>query len=263
MSKANVKGDNRGWKRLRGDRSSLWSQPAPLETVGESLYQLPKLRNILYGLIWVLVTTHVPLLFIFIFQCDPVRKAFDKQVDVFSFLTDFICAAFPAFLLWNVRIKTKTKVGVCLLMGLGIVFEVNIGIIAACAPVFRPFVRYVRARITGQDPHRILRPFQTSQTWHSSWYSRFWRSKSNAKEGTQHAQGTEFRSPTEEKPPKATKGGDASNETDVTISLPIQGVQERQDSMTMMPPARALEMYDSGSTLGSQVGADKIEKDIV
>ena len=115
--------------------------------------------------------------------------------------------------------------------------------------------------MTGQDPHHILRPFQTPRTWHSSWYSRFWRSKSSAKEGTQHAQGTEFRSPTENKSPKTTKGGDASNETDVTISLPIQGVQERQDYMTLMPPARTLKMYNSGSTLGTQVGADRNEKE--
>ena len=45
------------------------------------LSQFNQLRNILYGLIWVLVTTHAPLLFIHIFQCDPVRKAFNKQVD--------------------------------------------------------------------------------------------------------------------------------------------------------------------------------------
>ncbi|KAL9634019.1 MAG: hypothetical protein Q9204_003170 [Flavoplaca sp. TL-2023a] len=183
MSKANVKGDNRGWKRLRGDRSSLWSRPAPLETVGEPLYQLPE---------------------------GSVYLALSQE---------------------------------------------------SCAPVFRPFVRYVRARMTGQDPHHILRPYQTRQTWHSSWYSRFWRSKSSAKEGTKHAQGSKFRPPAENKSPKTTKGGDACNETDVTISLPIQGVQERQDSMTMMPPARTLEMFNSGSTLGSEMSADRNEKE--
>lgn len=39
-----------------------------------------------------------------------------------SAITDFICAAFPAVLLWKVKIRTKTKVGVCFLMGAGIMF---------------------------------------------------------------------------------------------------------------------------------------------
>ncbi|KAI4229427.1 MAG: hypothetical protein L6R36_000881 [Xanthoria steineri] len=43
--------------------------------------QFDRLRNVLYGLMWVLVTTHVPLFFIYVFQCDPVRKAWDKEAD--------------------------------------------------------------------------------------------------------------------------------------------------------------------------------------
>lgn len=45
------------------------------------LSQFDRLRTVLYGLIWVLVTTHVPLFFIYVFQCDPVRKAWDKEAD--------------------------------------------------------------------------------------------------------------------------------------------------------------------------------------
>lgn len=51
ISKAIDKGDNRGWKRLRGDGSSLWSRPAPLQTVGEPLYQLPEVRLLGLGAI--------------------------------------------------------------------------------------------------------------------------------------------------------------------------------------------------------------------
>ncbi|KAI4253705.1 MAG: hypothetical protein L6R42_007481 [Xanthoria sp. 1 TBL-2021] len=275
------------------------------------LSQFDRLRNVLYGLIWLLVTTHIPLFFIYVLQCDPVRKAWDKEADgkcmsmdivqnvvtaqgAFSATTDFICAAFPAVLLWNVKIRPKTKVGVCLLMGAGIitgiiailrtqyswqvqsndvswvgvpgaltrVFEVNIGIIAACAPVLRPFVRYLKARITGRDPHHILRRFPTQQSWHTSWYSRFWRSRSGAKEETSQGRGIEFgsRAKGSGKPAKAE---DANNETDVTISLPIQGVQERQDSRPVTMPAHTLKLYDSGSTLTTQGGADEISRDIV
>ncbi|KAI4220781.1 MAG: hypothetical protein LQ349_008001 [Xanthoria aureola] len=49
-----------------------------------------------------------------------------------------------------------------------ILFEVNIGKIAACAPILRPFTRYIEARITGQDPHHILREFPTP-SFHSSY----------------------------------------------------------------------------------------------
>ncbi|KAL8671954.1 MAG: hypothetical protein Q9168_003580 [Polycauliona sp. 1 TL-2023] len=133
---------------------------------------------------------------------------------------------------------------------------------AACAPVLRPFVRYVKARITGQDPHHILRPFPT-QTWHSSWYSHFWHSRSSStKKESARSQGNEFDTPAKGWE-KATKSGNRHNETDVTISLPIQGVQERQDSMTAMMPAHTLKMFDSGSTSTTQAGADGTRRDLL
>ena len=41
------------------------------------LSQFNKLKVILYGLIGFLVTTHVPLLLLYILQCDPVGKVWD------------------------------------------------------------------------------------------------------------------------------------------------------------------------------------------
>ncbi|KAL8846471.1 MAG: hypothetical protein Q9221_008437 [Calogaya cf. arnoldii] len=273
------------------------------------LSQFDRLRTVLYGLIWLLVTTHIPLFFIYVFQCDPVRKAWDKEMDgkcmsmdivqnvitaqgAISAITDIMRAAFPLLLLWNVKIRTKTKVGICLLMGAGImfvasatsklqgeppslslaprkptiltsnpgvgvpgaltrVFEVNIGIMAACAPILRPFIRYVKARITGQDPHHILRPFPT-QSFHSSWYTRLWRSRSSAKESDPRG----FHRP-ENNEWGRVKGGEASNGTDVTISLPIQGIRDREDSRGVMMPDK-LKMYDSGSTIMTQKGKDMV-----
>jgi len=126
---------------------------------------------------------------------------------VISFLTDFICAAFPLVLLRNLNIPRRSKHGLCLLMGLGIItgaiaiartatayeiespdlswvavptsftriFEVNIGNIAACVPVLKPFARWVHARFTGRDPHQILRRKISEAEMHARWYRRRWR----------------------------------------------------------------------------------------
>ena len=45
------------------------------------LSQFNRLRDLLYGLIGLLILTHIPLFFIYVFQCDPVRKAWDRQAD--------------------------------------------------------------------------------------------------------------------------------------------------------------------------------------
>ena len=39
-----------------------------------------------------------------------------------SIITDFIGAAFPIVLLWNVDIRLRSKIALCLLMGLGVVY---------------------------------------------------------------------------------------------------------------------------------------------
>ena len=55
------------------------------------------------------------------------------------------------------------------------VFEINLGIIAGCMPIMKPFVRYVKARATGQDPHDILYRSRTPSVSHpkSTWYRHF------------------------------------------------------------------------------------------
>lgn len=137
---------------------------------------------------------------------------------VFSIITDFIGAAFPILLLWNARLKLRTKIALNLLMGLGVVtgtvcivrtsyswevlsgdytwvgvgnaltriLEVNFAIIGACAPIMRPLVLYLRARLVkARQSHdsESLDSVQTpaSQlTWFSPpsqtpWYKRPWR----------------------------------------------------------------------------------------
>ena len=105
---------------------------------------------------------------------------------VISVISDFAFAAFPILFLWRVQIDLKTKIGLWVLMCLGFItgacclvrtvlnnqsvpldgtyngiinwlwrlFEVQIGIIAACIPTLRPLYLWVMRRIGG-DTHGL------------------------------------------------------------------------------------------------------------
>ena len=100
---------------------------------------------------------------------------------IISVISDFSFAAFPILYLWRVQIDLKTKIGLWVLMGLGFItgacclvrtvlnnqsvpldgtydgiinwlwrlFEVQIGIIAACIPTLRPLYLWGMRRIGG------------------------------------------------------------------------------------------------------------------
>ncbi len=100
---------------------------------------------------------------------------------IISVISDFTFAAFPILFLWRVQIDLKTKIGLWVLMCLGFItgacclvrtvlnnqsvpldgtydgiinwlwrlFEVQIGIIAACIPTLRPLYLWVMRRIGG------------------------------------------------------------------------------------------------------------------
>ena len=108
----------------------------------------------LRSLIAVLVLSNVILTILWIFQCRPLEEAWDKTVQgscfstgmlqriiisqasmlitlifldtwtdvskVISIASDFILAAFPILILRKVQIKPRLKVGLCVLMGLGV-----------------------------------------------------------------------------------------------------------------------------------------------
>ncbi|KAL8836983.1 MAG: hypothetical protein Q9176_005984 [Flavoplaca citrina] len=188
------------------------------------LSQFSKLKKGLYWLIAFIFVTHLPLIVLLIVQCRPVEKTWNTIVDgkcfsknmianiliaqgVFSILTDFIGAAFPILLLWNVKIKFGSKVAIWLLMGFGIVtsitcivrtsltyqiksrdlswdavgisiakmLEVNFGIIAACLPIMKPLYAYLRSLYTGipLERHR-RRSNQTHSNFSSSRSHRAW-----------------------------------------------------------------------------------------
>lgn len=209
-----------------------------------------KWRTVLHLLIALIVLTHIPLLVLFVVQCQPVNAYWDSSIQdghcwskdtveiiiiaqgVISVVTDLVGAAFPVLLFWNAKLAGRTKVALCALMGLGIftavacvvrtalsgqiksnnltwegipnaiarIFEVNLGIIAACTPMMRyverdqarfagfilrsplvdldacrPLSRYVYARATGQDPRHFLPPRQRSLSTSSRprWYDCF------------------------------------------------------------------------------------------
>ena len=96
-------------------------------------------------------------------------------------------------------------------------FEVNIGIIAACTPMMKPFFRYITARITGRDPHAVLRRSAEQRSFHSSWISRLWPSRSSP---SKSQPGQEDRT-RRVLPKNETK--DVSHTTDLTLNLPLQG----------------------------------------
>lgn len=193
------------------------------------LSQFHKLKKVLYGIIAFQVVTTVVLCLLYALQCNPVHKVWDQGTPgvcfsgvvnvsivqgVFSFLTDFVLAAFPIVLLRNLNVKRHTKYGLCMLMGLGVItgavaiarvattfqteaydlswdanantmmkmFEVNIGNTAACVPLFKPFGRYIHAKYTGQDPRELFyrKPSDDSQQ-HAHWYTKYWNWRSRSR----------------------------------------------------------------------------------
>ena len=176
---------------------------------------------------------------------------------ILSSITDFVCAAFPTVLIRNLNIRKQIKVALCCLMGLGIItggiaivrtatawqiksddltwvgvpnamtriFEVNIGNIAACVPILKPFSRYMHARITGRDPHDMLRHRGSPPSSPLNWYSkRFWlRRPSPAYTKTEREVDP---MPVEVRRAPWSPNGHDSAATDKTLDLPLQGVRE-------------------------------------
>lgn len=185
------------------------------------LSKFDHLRRSLWFLIAFLILSHLPLTILLIVQCRPIEKYWLQDLPgtcwskdtrekiiisqgVVSVVTDFIGAAFPVVLLWKVDIPLRRKVGLCLLMGLGVVtagitivrtalswqvkvedstwvgvgnafariFEINLGIIAACIPLMKPLLRSVRQRIRTQRSSERL-DSEENLPKYDHWYSRW------------------------------------------------------------------------------------------
>ena len=238
------------------------------------LSQFNKMKRILHGLIVFLVVTHLALFFLNVFQCSPVDKVwnlgdpgkcFSEEMvmniiiaqGVFSFLTDFICAAFPVVLLRNLNIRKQSKIALCCLMGLGIItggiaiartatawqvksedlswvgvpnamtkiLEVNIGNIAACVPILKPFGRYMHARVTGKDPHEMLRRKVSPSPSHPNWYSKRFRLRRPSPAYTKSERELQQQGPAQERrAPRSV--AQESSAMERSRGLPLQEVRE-------------------------------------
>ena len=86
-----------------------------------------------------LIISNIVLTLLWIFQCNPIASAWNKQTPgscftdgqlqriiisqaLISIISDFMLALFPIVLLWNVQIAPRIKAGLCTLMALGIMY---------------------------------------------------------------------------------------------------------------------------------------------
>ena len=158
-----------------------------------------KLRKTMFWCVGLLLISNTVLTVMWIMSCQPVRTAWygqgicmskhEKEAiimtqAIISIVSDFGLAAFPIFYFWRLQVDLKTKVGLCLLMCLGVItgacclvrtvlngqsipvdetydgivnwiwrlFEVQFGIIAACIPTLRPLYTRTAAMLKGEKP---------------------------------------------------------------------------------------------------------------
>ncbi|KAL8834531.1 MAG: hypothetical protein Q9170_003713 [Blastenia crenularia] len=91
----------------------------------------------LQGSIIFLVVTNIILTFVWVFQCNPIRGAWNKRTAatcftdaqllriiisqaIISIISDIVLALSPLIILWKVQIERRVKIGLSLLMGLGV-----------------------------------------------------------------------------------------------------------------------------------------------
>lgn len=89
------------------------------------------------GAIVFLIVINLVLTLLWIFQCNPIAGSWNKMTPAICFtdaqllqimlaqalisvISDFVLALFPIALLWKVPIQTRIKVGLCILMSLGL-----------------------------------------------------------------------------------------------------------------------------------------------
>ena len=136
------------------------------------------------------------------------------------------------------------------------VFEVNIGNIAASVPILKPFVRWVHARISGRDPHRILQRRTSHPENHERWYMCGLRVPGRwSRTGTYGSGQQEMDLPANVMMVRAGGLENASTKTETTrtesIALPMQGVRKKEgqgDSTPDLPNLRDSHYYRFSKT---------------
>ena len=102
------------------------------------------------------------------------------------------------------------------------ILEINLGIIAACAPIMKPLIRYMHARATGRDPREVLFRTNTPSATvsHSSWYKRLRFGSTSNKSLLRNP----FHNPSlqqQQKPPPSEQQQDLT--TQQSLGLPLEG----------------------------------------
>ncbi|KAI4267784.1 MAG: hypothetical protein L6R38_008096 [Xanthoria sp. 2 TBL-2021] len=162
------------------------------------------------GAIAFLIITNLVLTLLWIFQCNPIAGSWNKMTPatcftdaqllriiisqaIISIVSDFALALFPIELLRKVQIQRRTKIGLCILMSLGLItaacctvrtvmnwqnissdptwtsvvnwywrtWEVSIGIVAASIPPLRPAYKLVTS---GMKTYLSKRSFRKSSS---------------------------------------------------------------------------------------------------
>ena len=162
------------------------------------LLRLPVNKNYkrpLQGIILLLIVSHTILILLWMIQCIPLRAAWNRSVSgkcftrnqklqiilsqaIISVFGDYALALYPILILRKLKMSLRHKIGLAVLMGLGVVtgacgtvraalnassvatdatyggitnwfwrlFEVNIGIVCACIPALVPGFKWARTQ---------------------------------------------------------------------------------------------------------------------
>ncbi|KAL9102530.1 MAG: hypothetical protein Q9163_002339 [Psora crenata] len=113
------------------------------------------MRYFIYILMGFLIVSTLGLVIALLAQCRPLKalyvldikgKCYSKNVSIavayvqaaINVFTDFTCAGLPFFVIRKLQMKRSLKIGLSIIMGLGILLEMNLGIIAASIATIRP-----------------------------------------------------------------------------------------------------------------------------
>lgn len=138
--------------------------------------------------------------------------------------------------------------------------EVNVGNIAACAPIIKPFVHYIRAVISGRDPRELRgRRSNWQSSRHIHWYSRMWTPRTKPDTVNDHHPSISPQTPKVEGPVRysrwqpfhfGTRLPTVKDDTPVSVSLelPLQGTTRKDESDRLESGLRDI---DSDATIWS------------
>lgn len=159
-----------------------------------------------------------------------LRLVIDQTKTLIAISTGIICTVRTAF---SSQVKSEDVTWEGVPNALARVFEVNLGIVAACAPTMKPLVRYIHARATGKDPREVLLRNTTRSASHSHWY---YRLKFGSHGFGTHSGKSEQRNYPFNPGPQIPPPAGVTN-TQQSLSLPLQGVNGTESTSDDLEPS--------------------------